>query len=218
MRTVNIGFNVETSKAVQNLKDFEKRLVDINKILEKKQILQIDTSGIDKAIDNVVAKSKKTKDIEIISDKSINSKIMKLDELNKEISKMQVILNKPNNLDVKNVTVIASKLYDLTKRIESFRDIVSDKDLMKGLNSKDVSNLNVEMKDLSSQTNKIKNTMSSLTDNSLIFIKYLENTNSKAYILETTLKDIKKQSVISGRLDVKSNTDLVIKNFDILKK
>ena len=173
--------------------------------------MQIDTSGIDKAIDNVVAKSKKTKDIEIISDKSINSKIMKLDELNKEISKMQVILNKPNNLDVKNVTVIASKLYDLTKRIESFRDIVSDKELMKGLNSKDVSNLNVEMKDLSSQTNKIKNTMSSLTDNSLMFVKYLENTNSKAYILETTLKDIKKQSVISGRLDVKSNTDLVIK-------
>lgn len=217
MRTVNIGFNVETSKAVQNLKDFEKRLVDINKILEKKQVLQIDTSGIDKAIDNVVAKSKKTKDIEIISDKSINSKIMKLDELNKEISKMQVILNKPNNLDVKNVTVLASKLYDLTKRIESFRDIASDKDLMKGLNSKDVSNLNVEMKDLSSQTNKIKNTMSSLTDNSLMFVKYLENTNSKAYILETTLKDIKKQSVISGRLDVKSNTDLVIKDFDILK-
>ena len=91
MRTVNIGFNVETSKAVQNLKDFEKRLVDINKILEKKQVLQIDTSGIDKAIDNVVAKSKKTKDIEIISDKSINSKIMK--------SRLQALKGRANSLE-----------------------------------------------------------------------------------------------------------------------
>ena len=35
MRTVNIGFNVETSKAVRNLKDFENKLISVESIIDK---------------------------------------------------------------------------------------------------------------------------------------------------------------------------------------
>ena len=35
MRTVNIGFNVETSKAVQNLKTFENKLINLESMIDK---------------------------------------------------------------------------------------------------------------------------------------------------------------------------------------
>ena len=35
MRIVNIGFNVETSKAVRNLKDFENKLISVESIINK---------------------------------------------------------------------------------------------------------------------------------------------------------------------------------------
>ena len=106
--------------------------------------------------------------------------------LNEEITKMRTTLNKPNNISDKSVLEFSKKLYDLTKRLESMKEVTSDKDLMKGLSSKELAILNVEMKDLTSQTNKIKSIMSGLTDNSFNFIKALENTNVKASILEKT--------------------------------
>lgn len=217
MRVVNIGFNVQTDKAVKSLTDIEKKLISINTALEEKHKIQIDSSGIENSIKKIKDSVSKTKDIEIISDKSINSSINKIEVLNEEITKMRTTLNKPNNISDKSVLEFSKKLYDLTKRLESMKEVTSDKDLMKGLNSKELAILNVEMKDLTSQTNKIKSIMSGLTDNSLNFIKSLENTNVKASILEKTLEEIKRQAIIEGKIDIKTNSEQTLKDLQLLK-
>jgi len=217
LRVVNIGFNVQTDKAVKSLTDIEKKLISINTALEEKHKIQIDSSGIENSIKKIKDSVRKTKDVEIISDKSINSSINKIEVLNEEITKMRTTLNKPNNISDKGVLEFSKILYDLTKRLESMKEVTSDKDLMKGLSSKELSILNVEMKDLTSQTNKIKSIMSGLTDNSLNFIKSLENTNVKASILEKTLEEIKRQAIIEGKIDIKTNSEQTLKDLQLLK-
>ena len=89
MRVVNIGFNVQTDKAVKSLTDIEKKLISINTALEEKHKIQIDSSGIENSIKKIKDSVSKTKDVEIISDKSINSSINKIEVLNEEITKQR---------------------------------------------------------------------------------------------------------------------------------
>ena len=59
--------------------------------------------------------------------------------------------------------------------------------------------------------------MNSLTDGSIEFIKALENMNRKSISLESTLAEIKRQSIITGKVDVKSNVEQTLKELESLK-
>ena len=113
MRMINIGFNVQTDKAVKSLNDLEKRLEEINqhvKILESKHKVELDVSGVTSAVKQVKDTVAKSNEVEIISDKSIKSTTDKIEAINEEIVKMRVTLNKPNNLNDKTVGAFESKL------------------------------------------------------------------------------------------------------------
>ena len=217
---INIGFNVQTDKAVKSLNDLEKRLEEINqhvKILESKHKVELDVSGVTSAVKQVKDTVAKSNEVEIISDKSIKSTTDKIEALNEEIVKMRVTLNKPNNLNEKSVGAFASKLAEVSRRAQELQEVMSDKDLMSGLDAKEIAILNVELKSITAETNKIKNTMNSLTDGSIEFIKALENMNRKSISLESTLAEIKRQSIITGKVDVKSNVEQTLKELKSLK-
>ena len=220
MRMINIGFNVQTDKAVKSLNDLEKRLEEINqhvKMLESKHKIELDVSGVTSAVKQVKDTVAKSNDVEIISDKSIKSTTDKIEAINEEIVKMRVTLNKPNNLNDKTVGAFASKLAEVSRRAQELQEVMSDKDLMSGLDAKEIAILNVELKSITAETNKIKNTMNSLTDGSIEFIKALENMNRKSISLENTLAEIKRQSIITGKVDVKSNVEQTLKELELLK-
>jgi len=203
MRTVNIGFNVETSKAVKSLKDFENKLISIETVIDK-----INKTGIEPLVpsDNGAKFGQSTKPI-----------LKNIGLINEEIRKMRTSLSQSTNLNDKSVLSFTSRLSDLSNKAENLKSILSDKDLLKGMDSKQISKLLVEFKDLNSQTTKIKSTLNGFMDGTIDSIKKLEAMNRKVNLIEDSIKNIKRLSIIEGKLDIKSNADSTLKDIEKIR-
>lgn len=203
MRIVNIGFNVETSKAVKGLKGFEDKLISIEAIIDK-----INKTGIEPLTPS---------DNGAKFGQSIKPLLKTIGNTNEEIKRMKSYLNEATNLDTKSITNFTGMLDKLNGKSKELENILGNKELLKGLNPKEISKILVDMKDLTSETNKIKSAIRGFTDGTVESIKKLESMSRQVNLIEDSVKNIKKSAILDGKINIESNADTVLKEVEQIR-
>ena len=211
-RSVNIGFNFQTTNASKSLKDLLNDLKLLNKEASKSPEIKI-------KINQSTLKETQKAMKELVPSKTIQG----LEEMVILADRLKSSLGKNSKLDYTTVKMYEENLDKTVKTAERLISIFKDIDIMKNLDPRQIAELNVDLKELKRTFGSTKNDIIGFTEEHIKSTKAVESLARKIENQKRALSELS-QGNIESKLSVESLSnsydDLVIilyialKNFD----
>ena len=202
MRMINIGFNVQTDKAVKSLNDLEKRLEEINqyvKTLEEKHKVELDVSGVTSAVKQVKDTVAKSKDVEIISTKSIDSTIKKLLKVEEGLSHLGKNLGETSKLDVRSLMLYGKEVEKLHGDVQTLFNIFRNKDMLESFKGDDLAKLQIFVENTVKGFNKLESSVGKFNSEGLKTIETLEKQSRALEVLKKQTEAQKQIAILGNK-------------------
>lgn len=141
-RTVNIAFDIKTNKAVKSIDDLLKKIKDLKELVDKPSEISIKTSDL-KNIEKDVKQAKKS-----MKNLVPKSAVQGLEEIVELANRLGNNLGKNSKMDYASIQMYKENLSKAKKEADRLVSTLTDEDLFKSLDSKQITELMVDIKEL----------------------------------------------------------------------